>query len=81
MFRILFVIFLFGFILLSLLGFSVLRSFRDFFSGNPKSKQRATSQSRHRSQTKSSTNSQKQSRKKVIAADEGEYVDYEEVKD
>jgi len=81
MFRILFVIFLFGFILLSLLGFSVLRSFRDFFFGNPKSRQRAASQNRKSSQTKSSTKSQQQNRKKVIAADEGEYVDYEEVKD
>ena len=80
MFRILFIIFLFGFILLSLLGFSVLRSFKEFFFGSPKSKQRAASQNRQRNQTKNSTNSQKQSRKKVIAADEGEYVDYEEVK-
>ena len=81
MFRILFVIFLFGFILLSLLGFSVLRSFRDFFFGNPKSKQRTASQNRKNTQTKSSTKSQQQNRKKVIAADEGEYVDYEEVKE
>ena len=81
MFRIFFVIFLFGFILLSLLGFSVLRSFRDFFFGNPQKKQRAASQNRQSRQTKSSTNSQQQSRKKVIAADEGEYVDYEEVKE
>ena len=81
MFRIIIIIFLFGFILLSLLGFSVLRSFREFFFGSPKSKQRSASQNRQRSQAKSSTNQQKQSRKKVISADEGEYVDYEEVKD
>ena len=81
MFRIFFIIFFFGFILLSLLGFSVVRSFKEFFFGNPKNKQRATSQNRQSSQSKSSTNRQKQSRKKVISADEGEYVDYEEVKD
>ena len=80
LFKFLMIIFLIGFTLVSLLGFSVLRSFRDFFFGSPKSKQRSTSQSRQNSQTKGSANRQKQSRKKVIAADEGEYVDYEEVK-
>jgi predicted lipid-binding transport protein (Tim44 family) len=74
------IIFLIGFTLVSLLGFSVLRSFRDFFLGSPKSRQRSASQSRQSSQTKNSTNRQKQSSKKIIAADEGEYVDYEEVK-
>jgi hypothetical protein len=59
----------------------VLRSFRDFFFGKPKNNQRAASQSRQSSQTKNSTNRPKQSGKKIISADEGEYVDYEEVKD
>ena len=81
LFKFLMIIFLIGFTLVSLLGFSVLRSFRDFFFGSPKSKQRSTSQSRQNNQTKGSANRQKQSRKKVISADEGEYVDYEEVKD
>jgi len=81
MFRIFFMIFLFGFILLSLLGFSVVRSFKEFFFGSPKSKQRAASQSKQNNQSKTSTNHQKQNRKKIISADEGEYVDYEEVKD
>jgi len=81
MFKFFLVIFLIGFTLVSLLGFSVLRSFRDFFFGKPKSKQRSTSQSRQSSQTRNSTNRQRQSQKKIISADEGEYVDYEEVKD
>jgi predicted lipid-binding transport protein (Tim44 family) len=81
LFKFFMIIFLIGFTLVSLLGFSVLRSFRDFFFGSPKSKQRPTSQSRQSSQAKSSTNRQKQSREKIITADEGEYVDYEEVKE
>ena len=83
MFKLLLVIFLFGFILVSLLGFSVLRSFKEFFFGSPKSrnKQRSASQSRQNGSTKSSTNRQQKSRKKVIASNEGEYVDYEEIKD
>jgi len=80
MFKFFMIIFLIGFTLVSLLGFSVLRSFRDFFFGSPKSKQRTASQSRQGGQTKSSTNRPKQSSKKIISADEGEYVDYEEVK-
>ena len=81
LFKFFLILFLIGFTLVSLLGFSVLRSFRDFFFGKPKSKQRSTSQNRQSSQTRSSTDRQRQSRKKVISADEGEYVDYEEVKD
>jgi len=74
-------IFFLGFLLLSLLGFSVVRSFKEFFFGSPKSKQRAASQSRQSNRSKSSPNRPKQSGKKIISADEGEYVDYEEVKD
>ena len=81
MFKFFFNLFLIGFILVVLLGFSMLRLFRDFFFGSTKSKQRSPSQNRQNSQTKSSTNRQQQSRKKVISADEGEYVDYEEIKD
>ena len=81
MFKFLMMIFLVGFILFSLLGFSVLRSFRDFFLGSPKSKQRATSQSRQSKQTNSSANRPQPNKKKIIEPDEGEYVDYEEIKE
>ncbi|MDR0794903.1 MAG: DUF4834 family protein [Tannerella sp.] len=81
LFKFFLIIFLIGFMLVSLLGFSVLRSFRDFFFGSPKSKQRQASQSRQGGQTKSSSNRQPPPRKKVITPEEGEYVDYEEVKD
>jgi hypothetical protein len=79
LFKFLLIIFLIGFTLVSLLGFSVLRSFRDFFFGSSKSNQRSASQSRQGSRTKGSTNHQKQSKKKIITDDEGEYVDYEEI--
>ena len=82
MFKFLLTIFLIGFLLVSLLGFSVIRSFKEFFFGSPKSKnrQRAASQSRQ-SNTKSSTRHQQANRKKVIDSNEGEYVDYEEIKE
>jgi len=80
--RFFFTIFMIGFILVSLMGFSVIRSFKEFFFGSPKNtnRQRSASQSRQ-SSTKSSTRPQQTNRKKVIDANEGEYVDYEEIKD
>ena len=82
MFKFLLTIFFIGFLLVSLMGFSVIRSFKEFFFGSPKNKdrQRSASQSRQ-SSTKSSTRHQQASRKKVIDANEGEYVDYEEIKE
>ena len=82
MFKFLLTIFLIGFILVSLMGFSIIRSFKEFFFGSPKSKnrQRSASQSRQ-SSTKSSTRPQQSKRKKVIDSSEGEYVDYEEIKE
>jgi len=64
------------------MGFSIIRSFKEFFFGSPKSKnrQRSASQSRQ-SSTKSSTRPQQSKRKKVIDSSEGEYVDYEEIKE
>ena len=82
MFKFLLTIFMIGFLLVSLMGFSVIRSFKEFFFGRPKSanKQRSASQSRQNN-TKSSTRPQQTNRKKVIDANEGEYVDYEEIKE
>jgi len=81
LFKFFLIIFLIGFTLVSLLGVSVLRSFRDLFFGNPKSRQRAASQNRQSNRTKSSSSRQQTNRKKIISADEGEYIDYEEIKD
>jgi len=84
MLKFVFTILFFGLILISLLGFSVIRSFKSFFFGTPKnkSKQRTTaSNQRSAGRTQKPMNNQQQTRKKVFAEDEGEYVDYEEVKD
>ena len=83
LFKFVLIIFLFGFILVSLLGFSVLRSFKNFFFGKPndRNKQYSASQNRQNSKTKNSTNQRQTQRKRVIADNEGEYVDYEEIKD
>ena len=82
MFKFLLTIFMIGFLLVSLMGFSVIRSFKEFFLGSPKSKKRQHSASQSRqSNTKSSTRHQQTNRKKVIDANEGEYVDYEEIKE
>ena len=83
LFKFVMIIFLIGFTLVSLLGVSVLRSFRDLFFGSPKNRQRPSSQSRQNNHTRnaSSANRQQRSRKKIISADEGEYIDYEEIKD
>ncbi|MDR0845503.1 MAG: DUF4834 family protein [Tannerella sp.] len=85
MLRFIVVIFLFGFILVALLGFSVIRSFMSFFFGSPKNKGRQQQQQRSSSSSgqyrqKSQANEQTVIHKKLISEEEGEYVDYEEVK-
>ena len=81
MLKFLITVFFLVFILLSLLGFSVIRSFKSFFFGSPKGhNKRRTATNQRASRTKNTT-AQRPSRKKVISDDEGEYVDYEEVKD
>jgi len=84
MLKFVFTILFFGLILVSLLGFSVIRSFKSFFFGNSKdkSKQRTTTnQQRSSGRTQNTMNTQRPARKKVFTEDEGEYIDYEEVKD
>lgn len=84
MLKFLFVIFFFGFILVSLLGFSVFRSFKSIFFGDPKdrNRKRTNSNQQPRNRTQNTTAQQNPPpRKKVFTEDEGEYVDYEEVKD
>ncbi|MDD3063513.1 MAG: DUF4834 family protein [Massilibacteroides sp.] len=83
MFKFIFVMFFFFMLLLFLLGFSVLRTFKNILFGkgnstNKEKQQRATSnrQQTNRSEAQYNTTS----RKKIIGEEEGEYVDYEEVK-
>ncbi len=84
---ILFILF-FGFLLVFLLGFSIIRSVKNVLFGSS-SKAHASSrrsngnhssgqQRRRPSANKEYAHSS--SRKKIFAKDEGEYVDYEEVK-
>jgi len=84
MLKFLFTILFFGLILVSLLGFSVIRSFKSFFFGSPKdkNKQRTVNNRRTNNMNKSqnTTTQQHHPRKKVFSEDEGEYTDYEEIK-
>ena len=86
MFKFLFVIFFFFILLVFLMGFSILRTFKNIFFGSGNS----THKGEQRRQTNSSTTTTARDddddrtpyvhRKKIFAKDEGEYVDYEEVK-
>jgi hypothetical protein len=77
--KILWVIFFAG-VFFSMIGLSVLRSFREFFGGNPQKKQQSASQNRQNNKANTSGNRQASTKKKIITPDEGEYVDYEEIK-
>lgn len=79
MFKFFILSFLFFIFFIFLFGFSVVRFFFQAFLGRPSKKQ---------TQSQRNTKSKQQSRpeptpapKKIITRDEGEYVDYEEVKD
>ena len=84
MFKFLFVIFFFFILLVFLMGFSILRTFKNIFFGSGNS----TRKGEQRRQTNSNTTARDDDddrtpyvhRKKIFAKDEGEYVDYEEVK-
>ncbi|WP_080903196.1 DUF4834 family protein [Parabacteroides sp. Marseille-P3160] len=82
MFKMLFVIFFFFILLLFLLGFSFLRTLKRIFfgDGNParqqaQRRQRDAYREERRGDARTTT-----PKKKIIPKDEGEYVDYEEVK-
>jgi lipopolysaccharide export LptBFGC system permease protein LptF len=68
-------IILFLFLMGAFFGFSV---FRFIFGGRPAPRQSRQSQSRSKQNQASSKSKQA---KKIISRDEGEYVDYEEIKD
>jgi len=81
MFRFLFILlglfFLFGF----LFGFSVLRMFfRAIFGIQQPQPRKSSSNQQKAKQTTKQTNAQSPT-KKIISRDEGEYVDFEEIKD
>ena len=85
MFKFLFVMFFFFILLVFLMGFSILRTFKNMLFGSGSSNAKKGEQRR---QTSSYSGGQRQShntaepanRKKIFTKDEGEYVDFEEVK-
>ena len=85
MFKFLIVSFFMFLLLALLMGFSVLRMIRNFIFGSGDTQKKHKSQHRKSSssssrQQRSQHNTASSSRKKIISDDEGEYVDYEEVK-
>ncbi|MDR2763553.1 MAG: DUF4834 family protein [Tannerella sp.] len=80
MFKFLVFLFFFFILLVSLLGFSALRTFKAILFGNPKKRtQTHSSASAGRQRTRDSH--AQPSHKKIIPKEEGEYIDYEEVRD
>lgn len=82
----LFILF-FGFLLVFLLGFSIIRSVKNVLFGSSdkshasrRSNSNRSSGQQHNHQSANEEYTRPSSRKKIFAKDEGEYVDYEEVK-
>ncbi|KKB46420.1 MULTISPECIES: DUF4834 family protein [Parabacteroides] len=89
MFKFLFVMFFFFILLVFLMGFSILRTFKNMLFGSGSSSGKKGEQRRQTSsyaggqQSSHDTNEEDYAtanRKKIFAKDEGEYVDFEEVK-
>lgn len=91
MFKFLFVIFFLFILLLFLMGFSILRTFKNIFFGSgsdmrkgERHRRSGSNASGHRSASSSARDDNDRSassrRKKIFDKDDGEYVDYEEVK-
>ena len=83
MFKFLFVMFFFFILLVFLMGFSILRTFKNILFGSGSSGKKGEQRrqtSGYSSDARSEEYASHASRKKIFAKDEGEYVDYEEVK-
>jgi len=80
MFKFLIITFLFFLFIIFLFGFSIIRFFLQVFFGRSSKKQTQSSRQSNRN-TKSQQYQSNPAPKKIITKDEGEYVDYEEVKD
>ena len=80
MFRFFIIAFLFFVFLILIFGFSVIRMlFRGIFGTRPNSSRNTSSSQQKSKQNTNKTNVS--TPKKIITRDEGEYVDFEEVKD
>ncbi len=88
MFKFLFVMFFFFILLVFLMGFSILRTFKNILFGSGSSngkrgeqrRQTSTNSGRQQSYNTAEEDYTSANRKKIFAKDEGEYVDFEEVK-
>ena len=74
-------------LLLFLMGFSVLRSFKRFFFGTTDQREHTRQQSNRTNSRSSASRAEEEvrrthttQRKKIFTQNDGEYVDYEEVK-
>jgi hypothetical protein len=74
--KFLFIVFLFFVLFVFLFGFSILRMLFGWVFGKPQQRQGGRSSQTGAKQADASSSS-----KKIIAPDEGEYVDYVEIKD
>ena len=79
MFKFLFLLFGFFLLLVLLLGFSVIRTFKRILFGAPKTEtgRRHTNPTAGQQQARA----EEYAKKKLFTKDDGEYVDYEEVKE
>jgi hypothetical protein len=62
-----------------LAGFSIIRSVRDLLFGPPSSKNKQRAAASGKNTTRKQADTQKKQRK-IFRKDEGEYIDYEEIK-
>ncbi|GHT37087.1 hypothetical protein FACS189415_2720 [Bacteroidia bacterium] len=75
MIKFIFFFLIFGVLLVLLMGFSVLRTLKNAIFGSSEPKRSTSSRQQQRQTTQ-----KKPPRKKIFTKDDGEYVDYEEVK-
>ncbi len=79
MFKFLILAFLFFIFMIFLFGFSLIRILFQAFLGRPMQKKQPQSKSQRNTTTQSDYSPSKP--KKIITQDEGEYIDYEEIKE
>lgn len=82
MFKFIFLLFFLFVLMMFLLGFSVVRTFKNILFGGSTDRKRETHRRTNRNATSKEDHTQRTetSRKKIFTKDDGEYVDYEDVK-
>jgi hypothetical protein len=80
--KFLFILFLLFVLFVFIFGFSILRMlFKGIFGIPPSKSSNSSSQNQRRKANSSTKQTQTKATQKIITRDEGEYVDFEEVKD